>query len=1301
VQKVFNFSVSNQYGYPSSIVRGPSGLQFTTGYTWNFDYGLISTTTDENNQVTQYQYDSMTRLVGVTLPAQGSTSVQYSTLFDDSAASPTITKSASPSSVTVPTSVTTLDGLGHVLQVDIKSGSTVVNRTTTSYDEVWRASQVSNPFDPLHDTPVYTNLSYDPLGRTTQLTPPTGGYTQYAYSGNAVTVTDPAGKQRKSYADALGRFVQIDEPGVVGDHLPANNHVTMQSDSNFVLYDPFNNPLWSTGTTGIPNAQTVLMQDDGNLVLYIFKWQAGVYAAPSPGPFPPQSCGTKSYLAAGQSLHANQCLVSPHGQYILYMSPDGNFYIYDIAHSIGTWGANTAGHPGAYALMQTDGNFVIYDANNNFLWNSGTAGSGAERLDLEDDGRIIIWKSAWNSGTSTGQFNWTQLAHPGCDMGTGIGTTGGLGTGQCLVSPNGHYEMLLQTDGNMVIYDLGVTPANQLWSTNTALTPLSLDVAFHTTYSYDPKGNLTGVSQGNITGQSGSGQTRSYVHDGLGRITSTTTPEAGTISNFYTDANNNPCASDPTLICRVQDGRGVVKNVSYDLANRLTGLTYTNDPANTPPVTYQYDFGGAPAFALNRVTKITEGPASPTPANSHTFTYDNFGRIVSDTQSIDQQPYSLQYAYNLAGELTQTTYPSGRIVLQNYDSIGRLCSIGASGSSCTSGTLYLSGLTYNAAGEKLGLTMGNGAQGIFAYNDHLQLASLRYFKTGSSTDILNLTYDYTSVSQPNNNGQIQAEHYFTQPGTEDLTKSESFAYDQMSRLMAAQTLTVNSTPGAKTWSLQWVYDRFGNRTSQTMLAGDPTLPVNQPNLTISPITNQITTAGYVYDLAGNLTHDATAAYTYDGANRLTTINGTAATYTYFGAQRIKKVGSTTTRYVYSGAKPIAEYVGTSSPTLSTEYIYAGSRLLMTVSGGVTTYHHPDHLSNRAESNSSGVQTRTAGYFPFGDAWYETTPVDKWKFTTYERDSASGETGLDYAMARFGSSSLGRFMSVDPLAGTIKNPQSLNRYAYVSNDPVNLADPSGRAGGNWRCKLLDDGNCEGGNYSAGSNATGGAGTWLDPFGPWVDPTHWDPLAEGEGMYERYMYDELYVASAGGSQPLASSLDDGPTITITVDCKSDGVGWECSVDPNSIDLREQPATVHAGDVPAGQLAQGIFQRNRKIWRLANQISDPRTIALWYVSAAVIGGIPALTANLEWMDVVVGPGEPFHVAYGVDGEWLNAVGEFGNMEIEPTVGYSRFAMMNGGLSFSAPILYSNAVLATEGAAAWSCLTGACSAFLKGWGW
>jgi YD repeat-containing protein len=110
------------------------------------DKSLVLSSTDENNQVTGYQYDSMNRPSVATLPPQGSTSVLVNTVYDDSGASPLVTKSASPSTVTVPTTVTTMDGLGHVLRVDTKNGSTVVSSSTFSYDKLWRRQQASNPF---------------------------------------------------------------------------------------------------------------------------------------------------------------------------------------------------------------------------------------------------------------------------------------------------------------------------------------------------------------------------------------------------------------------------------------------------------------------------------------------------------------------------------------------------------------------------------------------------------------------------------------------------------------------------------------------------------------------------------------------------------------------------------------------------------------------------------------------------------------------------------------------------------------------------------------------------------------------------------------------------------------------------------------------------------------------------------------------------------------------------------------------------------------------------------------------------
>ncbi len=60
-------------------------------------------------------------------------------------------------------------------------------------------------------------------------------------------------------------------------------------------------------------------------------------------------------------------------------------------------------------------------------------------------------------------------------------------------------------------------------------------------------------------------------------------------------------------------------------------------------------------------------------------------------------------------------------------------------------------------------------------------------------------------------------------------------------------------------------------------------------------------------------------------------------------------------------------------------------------------------------------------------------------TSKERDN---ETGLDYFLARYYSSAQGRFTSADPLGGHTEDPQTLNRYTYVRNNPPVLTDPTG-------------------------------------------------------------------------------------------------------------------------------------------------------------------------------------------------------------------------------------------------------------------
>ena len=70
------------------------------------------------------------------------------------------------------------------------------------------------------------------------------------------------------------------------------------------------------------------------------------------------------------------------------------------------------------------------------------------------------------------------------------------------------------------------------------------------------------------------------------------------------------------------------------------------------------------------------------------------------------------------------------------------------------------------------------------------------------------------------------------------------------------------------------------------------------------------------------------------------------------------------------------------------------------------------------------------------------PGHRSRSTGKERDQ---ESGNDYFGARYYASSVGRWMSPDPTGlalATAENPQSLNLYAYVNNNPLSMIDPDG-------------------------------------------------------------------------------------------------------------------------------------------------------------------------------------------------------------------------------------------------------------------
>src|SRR5262249_33962729 len=161
------------------------------------------------------------------------------------------------------------------------------------------------------------------------------------------------------------------------------------------------------------------------------------------------------------------------------------------------------------------------------------------------------------------------------------------------------------------------------------------------------------------------------------------------------------------------------------------------------------------------------------------YSYDILGRMTLLQKVISGTTYSTSYQYNLGNELSQITYPSGRVVQQAVDAIGRLCAVAQTASSCTPSSSYAViptgiGVGYNAANELLSLNYGNGVAATLTYSpDRLQLATLKYAK--GATTLFNMAYSYGTAGS--NNGQITKI-----TDNVDNGRTVNYTYDNLARL---------------------------------------------------------------------------------------------------------------------------------------------------------------------------------------------------------------------------------------------------------------------------------------------------------------------------------------------------------------------------------------------------------------------------------------------------------------------------------------------------------------------------------------
>jgi RHS repeat-associated protein len=575
----------------------------------------------------------------------------------------------------------------------------------------------------------------------------------------------------------------------------------------------------------------------------------------------------------------------------------------------------------------------------------------------------------------------------------------------------------------------------------------SVSLAETARYNYDVAGHMLTVQMGPIGNGGGNGtyqQTRTFVYNNLGQLTSATTPEKGTVAyTYYVNGQ----------LYTKTDAKGQMLCYGYDDNNRLvqivqscTGYTQSTNTygphlltlsGGTVLSSFTYDTEANSTLATNAANLIGQMVTASNNGYTWHYSYDINGHVNQQTLEVGTPGASgnlmaqAQYSYTVDQyeNLSVASYPGALnpvssvapgplSVYPGYDLLGRPVNLyqNVSGHwTALAATPNTASTAYSASGQLQSWT--EGATNLNRTYDAQRgwMTNLTVQTQGSSSYIVNQSYAYYA------NGQVE-----TATDSVSAGLTANYSYDYLNRLTAAST---------STWGLAWTYDDFGNRLTQSATAGSP--PTSSLTYDTTNYTNRITTSGYTYDANGNLTAfpgpQGATSVSYDAFDHAVsfTVGPSTSTVSYdaFG-RRIAKTfaGGMQRVYFYDpSGRLLAEYDNLTlggGPSRTTQY-FAGQRV------GQWT----DRVgTKRADSGSSSQ------YYPYGEE-ITSTNNDTFRFAQTYRDS---DSGLDYAQARYYASDVGRFLTPepDPLMPA-KNPQATNRYNYTLNNPVNFTDPSGQ------------------------------------------------------------------------------------------------------------------------------------------------------------------------------------------------------------------------------------------------------------------
>ena len=230
------------------------------------------------------------------------------------------------------------------------------------------------------------------------------------------------------------------------------------------------------------------------------------------------------------------------------------------------------------------------------------------------------------------------------------------------------------TDPNLNTTTNNYDPLNRLMQSVDALSGV-------TYYDYDVNDRVISITAPN------SAQT-TYTYDDLGNLLKEISPDRGERNYTYNAAGN---------LVSLIDARSITVNYNYDALGRVNEIDY---PGTAEDVSFVYDAVTGCSNGVGRLCRMNDE------SGVTNYAYDAFSNIAKQTKTELGISYTTQYDYDAGDNVTNTTYPTGRIISANRDSISRVISVSAT----VSGTQQpiVSDIQYRADNLKTAQTFGNG-----------------------------------------------------------------------------------------------------------------------------------------------------------------------------------------------------------------------------------------------------------------------------------------------------------------------------------------------------------------------------------------------------------------------------------------------------------------------------------------------------------------------------------------------------------------------------------------------------------------